>query len=394
MEVDVESSKVSASNMGIVCENIESGTTVAEPSMSPDTSNNSFDNEDFRGPEYDVEINTRKSANLDRMESSCREQRAACELRKCSCPTSAVRMQYSILSSLAPGSEGHVYICTRYGDADQKKCIVKAVVGGKNPGREVDILKTISHKSIIKLIHAYKWKNVVCMAMRVYRYDLFTYIDGVGPMPLQQMIYIQRGLLEALAYIHERGIIHRDVKTENIFLDNHENAVLGDFGAACQLGDCIDTPQCYGWSGTVETNSPELSALDPYCTKTDIWSAGLVLYEMAIKNVPLFSKQVKSSGSQLRSIIRCMQVHELEFPRNDSTNLCKHFKQYAVRVRPPYTIPRVIRNGGMPMDVEYVISKMLTFDQEFRPSAKEILNMPLFTKAPINLLNITPSDSV
>ncbi|AAG14266.1 serine/threonine protein kinase [Gallid alphaherpesvirus 2] len=299
---------------------------------------------------------------------------------------SAVRMQYNIVSSLSPGSEGYIYVCTKRGDNTKRKVIVKAVTGGKTLGSEIDILKKMSHRSIIRLVHAYRWKSTVCMVMPKYKCDLFTYIDIMGPLPLNQIITIERGLLGALAYIHEKGIIHRDVKTENIFLDKPENVVLGDFGAACKLDEHTDKPKCYGWSGTLETNSPELLALDPYCTKTDIWSAGLVLFEMSVKNITFFGKQVNGSGSQLRSIIRCLQVHPLEFPQNNSTNLCKHFKQYAIQLRHPYAIPQIIRKSGMTMDLEYAIAKMLTFDQEFRPSAQDILMLPLFTKEPADAL--------
>lgn len=54
---------------------------------------------------------------------------------------SAVRMQYNIVSSLSPGSEGYIYVCTKRGDNTKRKVIVKAVTGGKTLGSEIDILK-------------------------------------------------------------------------------------------------------------------------------------------------------------------------------------------------------------------------------------------------------------
>ncbi|AEI00298.1 US3 protein [Gallid alphaherpesvirus 3] len=385
METNELSSKVSDYNANRPYETIRSDTSDTDPSVSCGTLSDK-DGDDEESIDLSKVPNATNVGAGEDCTSPNDGRTELCRTTSVTGPASVVRMQYNIISPLPPSSEGRVFVCTRWDDVSNKKVIVKVVTGGRDPGREIEIVKTLSHCAIIQLIHAYSWKSTVCMVMPKYKCDLFTYVDRKESIPLKDVIVIERRLLEALVYLHGKGVIHRDVKTENIFLDYPGNAVLGDFGAACKLDMHDNSPKCYGWAGTMETNSPELLALDPYCAKTDIWSAGLVLFEMSAKKRTLFGKQVKTSSSQLRALIRCLQIHALEFPQDESTTLCKQFKQYAIPLRPPFSIPEVVRRNIPSMDVEYTIAKMLTFDQEFRPSAQDILAFPLFVKeAPQNL---------
>ena len=82
----------------------------------------------------------------------------------------------------------------------------------------------------------------------------------------------------ALKHVHERKILHRDLKTQNIFLTSKGEVKMGDFGISRVLQDTYDCAQTA--IGTPYYLSPEICQEKPYNQKSDIWSLGCILYEM------------------------------------------------------------------------------------------------------------------
>lgn len=82
----------------------------------------------------------------------------------------------------------------------------------------------------------------------------------------------------ALKYVHDRKILHRDLKTQNIFLTAKGDIKIGDFGIARVLQDTYDCAQTA--IGTPYYLSPEICQEKPYNQKSDIWSLGCILYEL------------------------------------------------------------------------------------------------------------------
>ncbi|HZU99308.1 MAG TPA: protein kinase [Planctomycetota bacterium] len=114
-----------------------------------------------------------------------------------------------------------------------------------------------------------------------------------GPLPVERAVAIARRIFSALAAAHEKNVIHRDVKPENILIDEGGEAYLTDFGLAaalesdgsCQLGSLGSKPK--GVVGTLRYLSPEQK--DPsrgIDARSDIYSAGLVLFEMLTGALP------------------------------------------------------------------------------------------------------------
>ena len=88
-------------------------------------------------------------------------------------------------------------------------------------------------------------------------------------------------LLSGLSKLHESNIIHRDIKPANVFYNNGK-AQLGDLNVAKHLKDPFTVTQ----TGTPYYASPEVWSEEPYNFKSDIWSLGCVLYEMAMLKPP------------------------------------------------------------------------------------------------------------
>ena len=125
----------------------------------------------------------------------------------------------------------------------------------------------------------------------------------------------------AIKHIHDRKILHRDIKSQNIFLDSNGFVKLGDFGIAKCLNYTLDKIQG-GLIGTPYYLSPEIVQGKPYSFKSDIWSLGVLLYEIcALKmpfeanNIPLLSLKIFKGNynslpncfsSGLRSLVKSM----------------------------------------------------------------------------------------
>jgi NIMA (never in mitosis gene a)-related kinase len=82
----------------------------------------------------------------------------------------------------------------------------------------------------------------------------------------------------ALEYVHDQGVIHRDIKTQNIFLTGNNTVKLGDFGVSKLLGTAISNAMTV--VGTPYYMSPEVCKSEPYSAKSDVWALGCILYEL------------------------------------------------------------------------------------------------------------------
>ena len=100
-----------------------------------------------------------------------------------------------------------------------------------------------------------------------------------------------RDMSHGLQHLHENGVIHRDIKSLNILLtEDKQTAKIADLGVSRQVSE--DTLMLQSFYGTPLYASPELCENKPYNEKTDIWSLGVVLYEMATLYPPFNSKNL------------------------------------------------------------------------------------------------------
>jgi len=106
-----------------------------------------------------------------------------------------------------------------------------------------------------------------------------------GPIPWREAVRIVAEVAEYLHYAHEKGFIHRDIKPANILLDEKGRPVLADFGIA--VTECELRHEAVTSVGTLAYMSPEQLTLDsPIDARTDIYSLGVVLYELLTGQLP------------------------------------------------------------------------------------------------------------
>jgi serine/threonine protein kinase len=107
--------------------------------------------------------------------------------------------------------------------------------------------------------------------------------DLPGPgLPEKEVAKYTLALAEALIYCHSKGVTHRDVKLENIFIGSDGQIKLADFGLATSKPPPLTT-----LNGVLQYQAPELLVNDrAYDEKVDVWALGIVLYELLVGDVP------------------------------------------------------------------------------------------------------------
>jgi TolB-like protein/tetratricopeptide (TPR) repeat protein len=164
--------------------------------------------------------------------------------------------------------------------------------------REVRITAQLQHPNILSLIDSGEARGLL--------YSVMPYIEGetlrqrllAGPLPVGEALFLAREIAEALDYAHGRGIIHRDVKPENILLSG-DHAIVADFGIARAIGLASgNTLTARGLPiGTAAYMSPEQVLGNARGdARSDVYSAGCVLYEM-------LTGRMAFGGGSLREVL-------------------------------------------------------------------------------------------
>jgi len=168
---------------------------------------------------------------------------------------------------------------------------------------EVYILKLLKHPFIIKLEGTFQTAHHVCMVFELLLYgDLCTMIYDINDLPtlpFDLILFYLSSLVIVLDFIHDKGILYRDLKPENIMLDEKGYIKIIDMGLAKRIryvneytsvnGEVIKQmvdQKTYTLCGTPEYLSPEILLNIGYDKSTDIWSLGVLLYELFMKKMP------------------------------------------------------------------------------------------------------------
>jgi serine/threonine protein kinase len=221
--------------------------------------------------------------------------------------------RYQIIDELATGGMGEVYIA-RDIRLDRKaaiKFLRKEFSRSFDPQhrfeREAKSASALNHPNIITIYEIGKWKNADFIAMEYVEGDSVRRFMAERRIELDEALNITAQVASALAAAHSAGIIHRDIKPENIMRRPDGLVKVLDFGLAKQTFDLIDKEEVDSEAvtrgahstipgmimGTVAYMSPEQARGRKTDARTDIWSLGVVLYELVTGRVP-FSGETKS----------------------------------------------------------------------------------------------------
>ena len=180
---------------------------------------------------------------------------------------------------------------------------------------EIGIHSRLNHKNIIKLYNVYEDKKQIKIIMEyALNGNLFDKIkkEKKGFSEKKSFTYFIQ-ILNAINFLHKNNIIHRDIKPENILLDKNNNLKLCDFGWSKEINVGKRSTFC----GTVEYMAPEIIDNENYDFSVDIWSLGILLYEMLFGYSPF-------RGSSLKDIVINIKEGNLIFDNRKNISFeCK-----------------------------------------------------------------------
>ena len=221
---------------------------------------------------------------------------------------------------------------------------------------EASIMKKLFHPNIISFKDVFKdtkldyfyivmeYANDGDLSKKIKTQKQKTYGDKY--LSEEKILQYFDQICRGLQYIHSKNIIHRDIKTQNIFLMKNGKVKIGDFGISKALTNTKNNASTI--IGTPYYFSPEIINGEPYNYKTDIWSLGVVLYEMCCLKLPFESNNI----AQLS--IKILRGKYDPIPNRYSKNMANLIKQ------------------------------MLNIDQKLRPSIFEVIQSPLLKNYHIN----------
>jgi len=267
---------------------------------------------------------------------------------------------YKVIKLLGEGSFGKAFLCSK--DSPETLCVIKQIVieemsesDKKDVFNEANILAKLDHQNIIKFYEVFDSKKPKHTLNIVTEYadggDLSEKIKSQGKTPFKEteiLDYFTQICL-ALKHIHDKKIIHRDLKSGNVFLMKSGLVKLGDFGIAKGFEKTMDKAKTM--VGTPYYLSPEIVEGKPYDNKSDIWSLGVLLYEMMTFKMPFNANSLPMLSAKI--------------------------------IRGNYTPPPSVYTK----DLREIVSKCLTVNPKGRPSISEILRMPIIQNRIKNFLD-------
>ncbi|CAH8348946.1 unnamed protein product [Eruca vesicaria subsp. sativa] len=159
--------------------------------------------------------------------------------------------------------------------------------------QEIDLLKNLNHKNIVKYLGSWKTKTDLHIILEyVENGSLANNVNPkkFGPFPESLVAVYIAQVLEGLVYLHEQGVIHRDIKGANILTTKEGLVKLADFGVATKLNEAEVTTHS-SVVGSPYWMAPEVIEMSGACAASDIWSVGCTVIELLTCVPPYFNLQ-------------------------------------------------------------------------------------------------------
>ncbi|CAF1091671.1 unnamed protein product [Adineta ricciae] len=223
--------------------------------------------------------------------------------------------------------------------------------------REAKLLSTLKHPNIVAYIESFRSNDGFLNIVMAYCEggDLYTKLKerkaNHQPLPENQIIEWFVQICMALQYMHDKSILHRDLKTQNIFLTKNEIVKVGDLGIARVLDSGNDLATTI--IGTPYYMSPEIFSHQPYGQKSDIWALGCCVYEMTTLEHAFNAKDMNAL------VIKIIRGQTPQTSKKYSDSLTD------------------------------IIKSMLSKNPADRPTAKKVLQSPFIKKHILQLLEKT-----
>lgn len=229
--------------------------------------------------------------------------------------------RYKILSSVGSGGMANVYLAEdlilerevaikvlRLDFRDDEESI-------RRFRREAESTTNLNHANIVSVFDVGIGENPYIVMEYVEGMNLKEFIDSNDPIPYPQIINIMTQILSGVGYAHRNDVIHRDLKPQNILINKQNQAKISDFGIAIALSQNSIT-QTNSLLGSVQYMSPERARGSMASIQSDIYSLGVILYEMITGKVPFEGESAVSVALRhFQEEIPSLKEHDENIPQ-------------------------------------------------------------------------------
>ncbi|XP_006088012.1 serine/threonine-protein kinase PAK 5 [Myotis lucifugus] len=215
---------------------------------------------------------------------------------------------------IGEGSTGIVCIATEKHTG--KQVAVKKMDLRKQQRREllfneVVIMRDYHHDNVVDMYNSYLVSDELWVVMEFLEGGALTDIVTHTRMNEEQIATVCLSVLRALSYLHNQGVIHRDIKSDSILLTSDGRIKLSDFGFCAQVSK--EVPKRKSLVGTPYWMAPEVISRLPYGTEVDIWSLGIMVIEMIDGEPPYFNEPPLQAMRRIRDSLppRVKDLHKV-----------------------------------------------------------------------------------
>ena len=239
------------------------------------------------------------------------------------------------------GAYGQVYKCRNL-DTNESIVVKEVYISGgfnqihrdvSSLKREILTLKTLHHPHIVRYLHTEVSPASDCIQIfleYVPNGSLTELIQGKGKVGEDTARVYMQEIVEGLVYLHAQGVIHRDIKPDNILVDQHGHLKLTDFGAAKRLGREEHSMAAKSLIGSPYWMAPEVAKRIGHSFPSDIWSLGCVLIQL-LSGKPPWSDTSQQAIVVLKLLSETQKLPS--FPPAISLK-CKSFLYRCLRLEP------------------------------------------------------------
>lgn len=232
---------------------------------------------------------------------------------------------YILGSTLGEGEFGKVKLGWRKDGKHPSQAAIKLIKRDSIPQgsekenkihREITALKKLRHPNIVRLVEVLQNDKYIGIVLEYASGgELFEYILEHKYLKESMACRLFAQLVSGVDYMHSKGIVHRDLKLENLLLDKHKNIIISDFGFVNSFGnqpnDLMKTScgsPCYAAPELVVSSGPYEGR------KVDVWSCGVILYAMLSGYLPFDDDPQNADGSNLARLYHYITHTPLTFP--------------------------------------------------------------------------------
>ena len=238
--------------------------------------------------------------------------------------------RYKVIEELGKGGMGRVYkvLDNEINEKIALKLLKPEVAGDEKRiqrfRNELRNARKISHKNVCRMYHFSKAEGSYYITMEyVEGEELRSFMKRIGKMPKEKVLSVAKQVVSGLAEAHKLGVVHCDLKPQNVMIDKDGNARIMDFGISRSLKakGITDTGIIIG---TPEYMSPEQVEGEEADPRSDIYAMGIILFEMLTGRVPF-------SGESVLSVIMKQKIEDPPNPRKINPEISEELSRVILR---------------------------------------------------------------